>query len=59
VLSDIQPKKRKRRREFERAIQDINQNVRGIDFAIVAGDILQEVNEEDLIGIFGREICLI
>lgn len=46
VLSDIQPKKRKQRKEFERAIQDINQDVPGIDFAIVAGDILQEVSEE-------------
>jgi len=46
VLSDIQPLKRKQRKEFERAIQDINQNVLGIDFAIVAGDILEEVSEE-------------
>lgn len=46
ALSDIQPKKRKQRKEFEMAIQDINQNVPGIDFAIVAGDILQEVSEE-------------
>ena len=46
VLSDIQPRKRKQRKEFERAIHDINQNVPGIDFAIVAGDILQEVSEE-------------
>ncbi len=47
ALSDIQPKKRKQRKEFEMAIQDINQNVSGIDLAIVAGDILQEVSEED------------
>lgn len=46
ALSDIQPKKRKQRKEFEMAIQDINQNVSGIDLAIVAGDILQEVSEE-------------
>jgi calcineurin-like phosphoesterase family protein len=46
ALSDIQPKKRKHRKEFERAIQDINQNVPGIDLAIVVGDILQEVSEE-------------
>lgn len=46
ALSDIQPKKLKQRKEFERAIQDINQNVPGIDFAIVAGDILEEVSEE-------------
>jgi hypothetical protein len=46
ALSDIQPKKRKHRKEFERAIQDIYQNVPSIDLAIVAGDILQEVSEE-------------
>jgi predicted MPP superfamily phosphohydrolase len=46
ALSDIQPKKQKQRKEFERAIEDINQNVPGIDLAIVAGDILQEVSEE-------------
>ncbi len=46
TLSDIQPKDQKQRKEFERAVLDINENVPDIDFAIVAGDILQEVSEE-------------
>lgn len=46
VLSDIQPIRRKQREEFERAIEDINRNVPGIDFAIVVGDILQWASNE-------------
>jgi predicted phosphodiesterase len=47
LLSDIQPKKQEQRKQFEKAINDINKNVSDIDFAIVAGDIVQQANEED------------
>lgn len=40
MLSDIQPRKKSERKDFERAIKDINKNVKDIDFAIVAGDIV-------------------
>ncbi|MGH7792303.1 MAG: metallophosphoesterase, partial [Thermodesulfobacteriota bacterium] len=47
VLSDIQPKNDKQKRELEDAIKDINKNVPDIDFAIVAGDIIDESEEKD------------
>ena len=47
LLSDIQPKKQEQRKQFEKAINDINKNVSDIDFAILAGDIVQQANEED------------
>lgn len=47
VLSDIQPMSLKQRKEFEQAIKDINKNVPGMNFAIVAGDIVDDADEED------------
>ena len=47
LLSDIQPKNRGQKQQFQKAINDINKNVSDIDFAIVAGDIVQQANEED------------
>ncbi len=46
-LSDIQPKNQGQKQQFQKAINDINKNVSDIDFAIVAGDIVQQANEED------------
>lgn len=45
MLSDIQPRKISERKDFERAIKDINKNVKDIDFAIVAGDIVDRTTE--------------
>ena len=47
LLSDIQPKNQGHKKQFQKAINDINKNVPDIDFAIVAGDIVQQANEED------------
>lgn len=47
VLADIQPKKDKQKRELEYAIKDINKNVPDIDFAIVAGDIVNDAEGKD------------
>lgn len=47
LLSDIQPKNQGHKQQFQKAINDINKNVSDIDFAIVAGDIVQQANEED------------
>jgi predicted phosphodiesterase len=47
ALSDIQPKNDKQKRELEDAIKDINNNVPDIDFAVVAGDIINESEEKD------------
>src|SRR3972149_4581018 len=47
LLSDIQPKNQGGKKQFQKAINDINKNVSDIDFAIVAGDIVQQANEED------------
>jgi 3',5'-cyclic AMP phosphodiesterase CpdA len=47
VLSDIQPKNPNQRKEFEKAVRDINENVPDIDFSIVAGDIVNGSEEKD------------
>lgn len=47
LLSDIQPKNQGHKQQFQKAINDINKNVSDIDFVIVAGDIVQQANEED------------
>src|SRR3972149_4458911 len=47
LLSDIQPKNQGHKKQFQKAINDINKNVSDIDFAIVVGDIVQQANEED------------
>src|SRR3990172_4347249 len=47
LLSDIQPKNQGQKQQFQKAINDINKNVSDIDFAILAGDIVQQANEED------------
>ena len=47
LLSDIQPKNQGQKQQFQKAINDTNKNVSDIDFAIVAGDIVQQANEED------------
>lgn len=46
ALSDIQPTNERHREAFEAAIEDINENVPGIDLAIVAGDIVNDTEEE-------------
>jgi 3',5'-cyclic AMP phosphodiesterase CpdA len=46
ALADIQPRNRGHEEAFEFAITDINDNVPNIDMAIVAGDIVNETNEE-------------
>jgi len=47
VLSDIQPKNEKQKRDFRKAIDDVNKNISDIDFAIVVGDIVNDVEEKD------------
>ena len=47
LLSDIQPKNQVHKQQFQKAINDINKNVPYIDFAIVAGDIVDRANEAD------------
>lgn len=46
ALADIQPTNDEHREAFEQSIEDINENVPGIDLAINAGDIVNETNEE-------------
>ena len=46
ALADIQPKNRDHKEAFEIAVTDINDNVPNIDLAIVAGDIVNETDEE-------------
>lgn len=47
ALADIQPTELGDKEAFEIAIEDINQNIPGVDMAIVAGDIVNDTNEED------------
>ncbi|HWP90672.1 MAG TPA: metallophosphoesterase [Thermodesulfobacteriota bacterium] len=47
VLSDIQPRNRKEKKEFEEAIEDVNLNIPDVDLVIVAGDIEEDASEED------------
>ncbi|NIP29082.1 MAG: hypothetical protein GTN99_00310 [Candidatus Dadabacteria bacterium] len=44
-LSDIQPRSDKERKDFERTVRDINENITDIDFAVVAGDIVDTTTE--------------
>jgi 3',5'-cyclic AMP phosphodiesterase CpdA len=46
ALADIQPKNRGHEEAFEIAITDINDNVPNVDLAIVAGDIVNQADEE-------------
>jgi len=46
ALSDIQPRNKSDRHEFENAIEDINENIKDIDIAIVAGDIVNRTELE-------------
>ncbi len=46
ALADIQPKNEGHREAWEEAVEDMNRNVPGIDFAIVAGDIVNDTEEE-------------
>ncbi len=46
TLADIQPKNRGHEEAFEIAITDINDNVPNVDLAIVAGDIVNQTDEE-------------
>ncbi len=46
ALADIQPTNKGHEEAFELAIKDINENVPNIDMAIVAGDIVNETNNE-------------
>ncbi|MBI2061933.1 MAG: metallophosphoesterase [Nitrospirae bacterium] len=45
--SDIQPFTMSQRKQYELAAHDIRNNVRGVDFAIVAGDIAQNAEEDE------------
>jgi len=45
MLSDIQPRNKSERKDFERAIRDINKHITDIDFAVVAGDIVDRTTE--------------
>lgn len=45
-LSDIQPRNQKERKDFENAVKEINKNVTDIDFAVVAGDIVDMTTED-------------
>jgi Icc-related predicted phosphoesterase len=47
MLSDIQPRGKSERKDFERAIKDINNHIKDIDFAIVAGDIVDKTVESN------------
>jgi predicted MPP superfamily phosphohydrolase len=47
TLSDIQPKNQGQKQQFPKAIDDINKNIPDIDFAIVAGDIVDRASETD------------
>ncbi len=46
ALADIQPRNGSHREAFEAAVEDINENVPGVDMAIVAGDIVHLTEEE-------------
>lgn len=46
ALADIQPRNGSHREAFEIAVEDINDNVPGVDMAIVAGDIVHVTKEE-------------
>ena len=46
ALADIQPTEESDREAFERAIEDINENVPNVGLAIVAGDIVNVTEEE-------------
>ena len=46
ALADIQPTENEDLEAFEAAVEDINQNVPGVAMAIVAGDIVNDTNEE-------------
>jgi len=46
ALADIQPTNRGHEEAFEIAITDINENVPNVDLAIVAGDIVDQSDEE-------------
>lgn len=39
ALADIQPRNTEERNAFDKAVQDVNNNIRDVDIAIVAGDI--------------------
>jgi 3',5'-cyclic AMP phosphodiesterase CpdA len=47
LLSDIQPKNKGKKQQFKKAINDINNNVSDIEFAIVAGDLVNSPMEVD------------
>lgn len=46
ALSDIQPRNKSDRLEFENAVEDINDNIKDIDIALVAGDIVNRTEPE-------------
>ncbi len=48
ALSDIQPKIMSHRWHFEEAVRDVNTNIKYIDLAIVAGDIVNFKNSADV-----------
>nr|NIP38937.1 metallophosphoesterase [Candidatus Dadabacteria bacterium]NIX15565.1 hypothetical protein [Candidatus Dadabacteria bacterium]NIY22305.1 hypothetical protein [Candidatus Dadabacteria bacterium] len=45
-LSDIQPRNENERKDFEKAVKDINKNINDIDLAVVAGDIVNTTTEQ-------------
>ncbi len=46
ALADIQPRNSKERKAFTTAVEDINKNIKDIQFSIVAGDIVNTTDEE-------------
>jgi 3',5'-cyclic AMP phosphodiesterase CpdA len=46
ALSDIQPRSPDERNAFKNAISDINNNIKEVNFSIVAGDIVNTTDEE-------------
>lgn len=49
ALSDIQPRNKSDRLQFETAVEDINRNIKDIDIALVAGDIVNRTEKETFI----------
>lgn len=47
ALADIQPVDNEDKKTFENAIEDVNENIKGVDLAIVAGDIVENTNSAD------------
>ncbi len=47
MLSDIQPEDKQGRTIFEKAIEDVNTSLPGVNFAVVAGDLLKSRSQRE------------